>query len=159
MDGKVTASYSNIAFLTVPGTDIVLAETVKKKSFEMPTRTGYQILDTAPFTTELSVVDVSTKPIPGDRFVLNKEEIAPGAIVIDATSPELQNPDETVITFKMPASPEDLDAAIAAASAQYMRPPERPWIRYGLIVVNIIVILVGVYFVARRRATSRRDAT
>jgi hypothetical protein len=120
MDGKVVVSYSNDAFRPIPGTQIVLAGKVEISSFEQfGLQAGsrhYELLSTPSFTRDLSVVKVSTKSIPKEQFVLNMKEVVPGALIIDFVTPGLQRKDGSVITFNMPASPDDLDAAIAAAT-------------------------------------------
>jgi hypothetical protein len=120
MDGKVVVSYSNDAFQPIPGTQIALAGKVKISSFEQfGLRAGshhYELLSTPSFTRDLSVVKVSTKSIPKEQFVLNMKDVVPGALVIDFVTPGLQRKDGSAITFNMPASPDDLDATIAAAT-------------------------------------------
>ena len=119
MDGRVVVSYSNDAFQAIPGTQIVLAGRVRISSFEeFGLHAGshhYQLWSTPSFTRDLSVVKVSTKSIPKEHFVLKMKEVVPGALVIDTVTPGLQRKDGSAITFKMPASPDDLDATIAAA--------------------------------------------
>ena len=124
LDGRVVVSYSNDDFQRIPGTQIVLARRVMKSTFEQygvrlgSYRYRYELLSKPSFTRELSVVSVSTKPIPKERFVLNMREVAPGARIIDGVTPSLRRKDGNLITFTMPSSPEKLDAAIAAAIAK-----------------------------------------
>lgn len=124
LDGRVVVSYSNDDFQRIPETQIVLARRVKKSTFEQfgvrpgSHRYRYELLSEPSFTRELSVVSVSTKPIPKERFVLSMKEVVPGALIIDGVTPSLQRKDGRLITFKMPASPDKLDAAIAAAIAE-----------------------------------------
>jgi hypothetical protein len=120
LDGRVIASYCNDAFQSIPGTQIVLAGRVKISSFEeFGLHAGsyrYELLSTPAFTRDMSVVKVSMESIPKEHFVLNMKEVVPGAQVIDGVTPGLRRKDGTIITFKMPASPDDLDATIAAAT-------------------------------------------
>jgi len=117
LDGRVVVSYSNGNFQAIPGTQVVLAGRVKISSFEQWIGSHrYEILSAPGCTRDWSVVKVSTKSIPKERFVLNMKEVVPGAEVIDMVTPGLRRKDGTLITFKMPASPDDLDATIAAAT-------------------------------------------
>ena len=121
-DGKVAASYSNGSFQLVPGTAITLPGRVTMTSLEKLGSHSYELLSTPAHTVDLSVVRVSTEPVPKERFVLDMKEVVPGATVIDAVTPELQREDGTVRTFIMPASPEDVDEAIARAAGEYEGP-------------------------------------
>lgn len=145
LDGKVAVSYSNSSFQSIPGTNIVLAGRMKRSSFERRGEYSYELRTTPVEITDLFLVTASTDKIPQERFVLTKDEVIPGATVIDAVSPELQRPDGTVITYDMPASPNELDTVIAQATGKFKMDNKRNYIRYGCIIATLAFIIFATY--------------
>ena len=141
MDGRLIASYSNASFRAIPGTSIVLAGEIRLNVFQAVGATGYEIMSAPVDITEISLSKASTEPIPLERFVLKRDEVAPGARVIDAVTAELQRSNGTVVSYVMPASPDDLDAAIAAASGKRLSDSGGTYFRYGLVVINVLVLI------------------
>ena len=113
MDGRVVASYSNDSFQAIPGSQIVLAGMVKISILENYDHSlgsyHYEILSIPACTRDMSVVKVSMEPIPKEQFVLNRNEVAPGARIYGTAAPPLQHKDGSVKTntFTMPATSGD----------------------------------------------------
>ncbi len=98
-------------------------------------------------TTRLTLDSLKRASANDSEFVLRKKDTPAGAMVIDAVTPELQNEDGTVKVFEMPASPEDLDAAIAHAAGR--RPPRANMLSLALAAV-VLAASIG-YFLWRKR--------
>jgi hypothetical protein len=95
---------------------------------------------------ELTLMKASKKPISDELFML--KYLTPGAMVTDSTLPNAQNMPKGKVTYRVPASLEDLDEVIDAQDRIVRQTQFRRW----LLMANVVGILgLIVYLVYRRK--------
>lgn len=124
-----------------------LGKSVSVKNFVSLSEEEFTILPISQETTSVVAQSPHIIPTTDDDFVLKKESAKAGTQLIDAVTPELQKPNGSVSVFNMPASPEDLDKAIAAASVKRSYGSTVTWL-IGLAVITAAGF--GAYFKYRK---------
>lgn len=118
ISGK-TCFESSVKSLSSSSADLpVLGKDVTVKSYINLGEPEFQVMTDPQETTLLTAESPRLLSTTDDDFVLKKESAKAGAQLIDGVTPELQNPDGSISVFNMPASPDDLEKAIAAASVK-----------------------------------------
>ena len=150
LTGQVVASFSNENFEQVSNTSIRLPRKVSARLFESTLKQySYSIAKLPVTLKEISVTDFSLDSRPEGQFVLDRTKVAPGATIIDAVTAGMQRDDGSVITYKMPASPDSLDQAVALAKGRYDMTNSSG--RTVLFAVNgLLVFVICAFFFLRR---------
>jgi hypothetical protein len=126
---------STVSALSKTSDDLpILGSDVSIRSYVKMGEPEFQVMPDPQETTVLKVKNSALGSTTDDDFVIRKESAKAGAMLIDGVTPELQNSDGSISVFAMPASPEDLDKAIAAASVKRPVMPRVAWV-LGLTVV------------------------
>lgn len=126
---------SSVTTLSTGSDDLpMLGKDVTIKVYLNMESTEFQVVNEAKEVTTLKVKSPLLLPSSNDDFVLKKESAKAGTQLIDGVTPELQHPDGSISVFNMPASPDDLDKAIAAASVKRSYGSAIVWI-IGLAVI------------------------
>jgi len=105
----------------------LIGQNATMKIFINLKETDFQIATESNEVVAIAATNPRLLATSDDDFVLKKESARAGAELIDAVTPELQNANGTVSVFAMPASADDLDKAIAAASVKRSLMPRVAW--------------------------------
>lgn len=144
-DGRVLARYTNREFRPVPGSELSFPSSVQATMFIDNFSKEFKI-STVPLTTfNLNLDHILLEKLGDEEFEFDKTDVAAGAHVVDASNPDLVRNDGSVITYNMPASADDLDAAISSARGNM---PERnsPILRTAVLAVLAVLAIAGFAF-------------
>lgn len=132
-----TMSMSAAGAMQLQGTSVILPKTIVVKYHQY---SGYPIKPTDEAFIQFNLTLVVAKkyePVDKDDFALDMTR--PGLLVGDATLPESKHSPDGFVSYTVPADVEDLDAFVANVRGQSQQRPERGFLGWLLIGINVAV--------------------